>query len=230
LGGERRRGASIATVLAVAAFLAACGAIEDTDPPVRNPVADASGGTAWATPAEAAATPPLHTGAAPVGIVAAGSAAEIAAGRAIEAMAGWLGAPQRELTPRLVEAVDWPSACLGVQQPLLCAQVTTPGYRMRIEDALGATHAVHVEAMSGRALWAGEVLADAIVTSVDAAARRVIVRAGGQTLTLRIAPGTTWFPEDGEGRATGKRVRVAYDPAVAPGTAGTAAWVALEGS
>jgi len=215
----------------IASLFAGCGAIEDHDPPVRNPLAETQtpGATASITPPAASPTPEA-TSTPPAGTPASGGAAEVAAARATEAMAGWLGVPQRELTPRLVEAVEWSDSCLGVKQPLLCAQVVTPGYRVRLEDALGATHTAHVEARSGRAVWAGEVVVDATVTSVDTNARRMTMQAGGQTLTLRLAPGTTWFPEDGERRAAGKRARVAYDPAAAPGTPGTAAWAALEGS
>lgn len=230
--GSRLWRTSAVAVLAATALLAACGAIEDDGPPVRNPLAETQtpGATASITPASAPTPTPAATSTAPPGTPPSGGAAEVAAARAIEAMAGWLGVPQRELTPRLVEAVEWSDSCLGVKQPLLCAQVVTPGYRVRLQDALGATHTVHVEARSGRTVWAGEVVVEATVTSVDTNARRITVQAGGQTFTLRLAPGTTWFPEDGERQAAGKRARVAYDPASAPGTSGTAAWVALEGS
>jgi hypothetical protein len=208
-------------ILGVAALALACRAIED-GPPVRNPLAETPGATVTSTLPAASATATRT--------LAAGAAAEAATAQAIEAMAGWLGVPQRDLTPQAVEVVDWPDACLGVKQPLLCAQVVTPGYRVRLEDALGAAHTVHIEGRTGRTVWAGEVLLEATVTSVDATARRVTVQAGGRAVTLRIAPGTTWFPEDGEAQASGKRARVAYDPAGTPGGLGTVAWVALEGS
>lgn len=215
--------------IVLAMMFAACGAIEH-EQPARNPLAETPA-TASPTPTAARDLPATADATRGAGTVTPGDTrAEIATGRAIEAMASWLGVPQRELTPRQVEAVAWSDACLGVQQPLLCAQVVTPGYRVRLEDALGATHTVHVEASSGRAVWAGEVLIDGTVTSVDTSGRRVTVQAGGRTLTLRLAPGTMWFPEDGERQATGKAVRVAYDPASAPGTAAAAAWIALDGS
>ncbi|MEZ4553492.1 MAG: hypothetical protein R3B59_06235 [Dehalococcoidia bacterium] len=229
---------SMSALCGLAALASACGAIED-EQPTRNPLAATPAATGiptepttsspsgTASPAAGPASPAAtHVDGTP----ASGAAAELAAGRAIEAMAGWLGVAQRELTPRLVEAVEWPDACLGVRQPLLCAQVVTPGYRVRLEDALGATHTVHLDARSPHAAWAGEVVEDVTVTGMDVSARRATVQTSGNTLTLRLAPGTTWFPEDGERQAVGKRARVAYDPAAAPGTPGTAVWVALEGS
>ncbi|MBX7111235.1 MAG: hypothetical protein K1X87_05235 [Dehalococcoidia bacterium] len=217
-----------AGALVLASLLVACGAIEDRQP-ARNPLAE--------TPLSSTAVASVTRGASATPTASAGpgtrppdAGAEIAVGRATEAMALWLDVPQRTLTPRLVEAVEWSDSCLGVQQPPLCAQVVTPGYRIRLEDALGATHTVHVEARSGRTVWVGEVTLQATVISVDATARRATVQADGQTVTLRLAPGTRWFPEDGEARATGKPAHVAYDPAVAPGTSGTAAWIALDRS
>ncbi|MGE3794074.1 MAG: hypothetical protein AB7I38_09100 [Dehalococcoidia bacterium] len=228
--GRRLLWPSMTAMLGVAALVVACGAIED-EQPARNPLAETPAATG--TPTEPTAAPPSGTAtpaAGPIdGTPASGAAAELAAGRAIEAMAGWLGVAQRDLTPRLVEAVEWPDACLGVRQPLLCAQVITPGYRVRLEDALGAAHTVHLDARSTHAVWAGEVVADATVTSVDATARRATIQTSSQTLTLRLAPGTAWFPDDGERQAAGKFARVAYDPAAAPGTPGTVAWIALEG-
>lgn len=225
---SRVRIVSLAVLLAGAWLAAACGAIED-DPPARNPLAETPAVTASATGTASAQPSPGSSATSPAAAPALGGTAEVAAGSATEAMAGWLGVPQRELAVRQVEAVDWPDACLGVKQPLLCAQVVTAGFRVRLDDALGGTHTVHVEARSGRAVWAGETVVQATIASVDSTARRVTVQAGGPTLALRLAPGTTWFPEDGERQAAGKRVRVAYDPAAAPGTPATAAWVALEG-
>lgn len=216
-------------MIVMAMLVCACGAIEDGSPP-RNPLAETPAASITAptgVPTAASTAPPAAT--VPPGFTPPTDvAAELAAGRAIEAMADWLGVPQRELTPRAVEAVEWPDACLGVRQPLVCAQVVTPGYRVRLEDALGAVHTAHVDARSGRVLWAGEVVASVTVTAVDLNGRRVTVQAGGQTLTLRFAPGTTWMPPDAERTAAGKGATVGYDPAPVSTAPGTAAWLAVE--
>lgn len=45
------------------------------------------------------------------------------------------------------EAVEWGDACLGVEQPdIMCAQVVTPGYSVKL-NAAGKTYEVHTDQM-----------------------------------------------------------------------------------
>jgi hypothetical protein len=158
----------------------------------------------------------------------AATLAEPAAARAIELLAEWLGVPQTELTLVSTEAVVWPDACLGVAAPVVCAQVVTPGFQVRLEDALGAAHTMHVDASTNGARWAGEATAFGVVTAEDLPARRITVRVDGAPLELRIAPGTSWTQDDTPSSFVGRSMTFAYDPT--SGTAGTPslAWVVLD--
>ncbi len=50
---------------------------------------------------------------------------------------GLLRVPCEDLVVELVEGVEWPDACLGVPAPgEACADVVTPGYRIRLADGL----------------------------------------------------------------------------------------------
>ncbi len=52
-----------------------------------------------------------------------------------QVMAKRLGIDSQEVEILLYENVDWPDACLGVQNPeQICAQVITPGYRILIQE------------------------------------------------------------------------------------------------
>jgi hypothetical protein len=49
-------------------------------------------------------------------------------------LAGQLGASPDALALVSIEPVDWPDACLGIQEPGVgCATVITPGYRVVVE-------------------------------------------------------------------------------------------------
>lgn len=233
-------------MLLVSVLLLACGAIDD-DPPPRSPLGETSTQVASATaPASATVTPtptptPVDTPTSPPtstplpGATAVGTPpaalAESATGRAIELLAEWLGVPQTGLSVVNVEAVVWPDACLGVAAPMACAQTATPGFRVRLRDAVNVVHSIHSDATGNAVRWAGESTVRGEVTSVDASARRIVLNTGGYLLELRLAPGTRWTPANAEAMAVGHRVAVGYDPAsTGAGAAalGTAAWLVLD--
>lgn len=208
----------------------ACGAIDD-EAPARNPLAETA---STSTPLPTATPAVLATGTPPApparGEVTPPPAAqaELVIARALELLAEWLSVPQRELSVSAAEPVVWPDACLGVRQPIACAQVVTPGFRLKFQDALGAKHTVHADATSARALWAGEAVAAGTVTAVDSGARRVTVEVEGKPLLLRLVPGTRWIPANAEPTAAGHRVAVGYDPAGNASLPSTAAWLVLD--
>ncbi len=166
----------------------------------------------------------------PIETPSAGAGAEVAAGRAIEALAEWLGVQPTALSVLAVEAVEWSDACLGIRIPgLLCAQVITPGWQVLLLDAFDGSHTLHLDG-SGNAAWAGEVVASGVVVAVDDAAGRVTLDVDGESLTLRFAPGTQWWPPGpisySERDAVGQSVTVAYDAAPDGGQPPVAAWLA----
>lgn len=248
---------AILVMASLALALAACG---DGDPPPRSPLGDAVPSGAPATAAALPGTPvvapatvappaaapvtasigtpvPLSTApSSPTPVVLriatppAGVAAEIAAGRAIEALAEWLGVSQTALSVLAVEAVAWSDACLGIQIPgRLCAQVITPGWRVLLLDAFDGSHTPHLDG-AGNAAWAGEVVASGVVLAVDDVAGRVTLDVDGESLTLRFAPGTEWWPPGpisySERDAVGQSVIVAYDAAPDGEQPPVAVWLA----
>ena len=151
---------------------------------------------------------------------------EAAVGRAAALLAEWLGIPARELSLAGIEAVNWPNSCLGVARPgAVCAQVITPGFRIRFEDVRGGRHTVHTDAQSN-AVWAGESTVRGVARTLDAMTRRLTLDSGGGATTLvQLAPGTAWDIE--ANAALGRAVVVGVDPS--PGGAPPlAAWVAPE--
>lgn len=234
--------------LTLAVALAACG---DSEPPPRSPLGAASpASTSPAAPQAAGAATAVTGGAASIGTPvplstapraptaavfpietpSAGAGAELAAGRAIEALAEWLGVSQTALSVLAVEAVEWSDACIGIQIPgRLCAQVITPGWRVLLLDAFDGSHTLHLDG-AGNAAWAGEVVASGVVLAVDDVAGRVTLDVDGESLTLRFAPGTVWWPPGpalhSERDAVGQRVVVAYDAAPDGQQPPVAAWLA----
>lgn len=156
------------------------------------------------------------------------SLAEPAAARAIELLSEWLGVPQTELALVSADAMVWPDACLGVAQPVVCAQAVTAGFRVRLTDALGAAHSMHIDTSGSRARWAGEVIASGVVTAADLEARRITMMANGSPLELRIAPGTSWAQDDTPTSFVGRNMTVGYDPAPAGPDPPSIAWVVLD--
>ena len=233
---SRRGSAATVTLLlvlcAVCSVLGACGAMDDQRParsPLgepSTPVATAPAATATATAAPTSTAAPVTT--APAGATPPAALAESATGRAIALLSEWLGVPQTDLAVVSVEAVVWPDACLGVAAPLACAQATTPGFRVRLRDALGALHSMHSDASGASVRWAGETVASGLVTAVDAGSRRITLSVDGRPLVLRLAPGTRWTPATTEAAAGGHRVAVGYDPASSAASMGTAAWLVLD--
>lgn len=214
------------TLWILAALLLACGAIEE-EPPARNPLAETVAASSPATTATAtlapSATPPPGDVTPPPA-----SLAEPAAARAIELLAEWLGVPQTALALESAEAMVWPDACLGVAQPVVCAQVVTAGFSVRLTDALGTPHTMHVDSSGSRVRWAGEAIASGVVTAADLGARRITMMSNGSPLELRIAPGTSWAQDDTPTSFVGRNMTVGYDPE--PATAGppSIAWVVLD--
>jgi hypothetical protein len=154
---------------------------------------------------------------------------EPAAARAAALLAEWLAVPERDLTVVVAEAVAWPSSCLGVEYPgTVCAAVITPGFRVLLRDPLGGMHAVHLDANSGNARWAGETRVEGVMKTVDRPAQRVTVDAGGRSLQMRLVPGTRWLPDIAQAGANGARVVVAYDPSGSASMPPVAAWIALD--
>lgn len=79
-----------------------------------------------------------------------------AASAARQVLAGQLGLlnPAQVLIAE-VQPVDWPDACLGVEQPgQACAEVVTPGYRV-ILVAQGVRYTYHTDALGGQVVAAG---------------------------------------------------------------------------
>jgi len=206
-------------------LLLACGAIEDGPPP-RNPLAETAP-IATATASPAATSQPAATQAAADVTPPPAALAESATGRAIELLAEWLGAPQTDFSVVATDAVVWPDACLGVSQPIVCAQVVTAGFRVTLRDALGVPHTLHTDAAGDRVRWAGEATASGIVTAVDLGARRFTLMVGGSALELRIAPGTWWSQDDTPASIVGRAVTVGYDPTPNSAEPPSAAWVVL---
>jgi hypothetical protein len=226
------RNAAVAALLGLvllSSVMLACGAIED-DPP-RNPLEEDSAAATTPPSPQAVATiaaTPVPTDVAGNVLPPPASLAEPATGRAIELLAEWLGAPQPDFARVSVEATVWPDACLGIAQPISCAQVVTPGFVVRLTDALGTPHTVHIDGSGRRARWAGEAVASGIVTAIDMDTSRLTVRlVDGHALELRIAPGTAWDQQDTPPSLVTRSVIFGYDPASTPAAVSTLAWVVV---
>lgn len=124
----------ISALLGAGIILAAC-----TIP--AAPVPAASPESPLAQPEETAPAEEEETSA-----PALDSASEAVVGMVRQMLAQQLGADADAIQVTVVEAVDWPDACLGVSQPdMMCAQVITPGYRVMVE-VNGAEYEVHTDA------------------------------------------------------------------------------------
>jgi hypothetical protein len=211
--------------LCLGCLLVACSA---TVPPPRSPLAEppstlAPGAGTPLPTAEPTPSRPAGEGPPP------STLAEPAAARSLALLAEWIAMPARTLRIVVTEAVVWPDACLGIEQPgMMCAQVLTPGFRVLLQDPLGGAHSVHSASASGDARWAGEVRVHGAITALDLGGGRVTLRtAEGATLVLRLVPGTAWLPAASQAARIGARVVAAYDPAGGTGTP-IAAWIALD--
>lgn len=72
---------------------------------------------------------------------------------AIETLARDLNVPGSSVGVNQVEAVQWPDACLGIDQPgRVCAQVVTPGYRI-ILSVNGRGYEAHTNQDGSIVLW-----------------------------------------------------------------------------
>jgi hypothetical protein len=177
--------------------LSACAASEA---PVRSPLDDPS------TPAPGAGTPlPLPTFTATPDAPVTGTPGaptpspadgeERIAGLAIDALAEWLGMAPTDFALHSIEAVQWPSSCLGVERPdFACAEVITPGYRIILRTFGGATeHHVHANT-TGRLVWAPTFENEGRIVAVDASAGRVTVEVDGGRAEYAAAPGSQFEP------------------------------------
>lgn len=175
--------ASVMSLLAALAFVVV--ACAPSDPPPRSPFGEdeATSAPTTGTPrplptftatatASATGTPPDGTATPPPDEAAV---RERIVGEAISRLAEWTGVPETEI--RLaedtvlepVEAVEWPSACLGVDNPdAICAEVVTPGYRIALELQLDRNRPQFVHtSRSGSYRWWGEFETTRQIESVD---------------------------------------------------------------
>lgn len=167
-------------ILLLPLLLAACAA---SDPPPTSPLdegADTSTPGA-SNPLPTFTVPPEATVSAtaqPSVTPGSDASAEVerVTGEAIARLAEWIGAPETEFRMTSIEAVEWPSACLGVENPAIaCAEVITPGYRVTLHHvaAPNSLYLVHAS-KAARYAWApsrGPV--PRTVASVDADAGTV---------------------------------------------------------
>lgn len=201
----------------------ACGS-SARQPPIRSPLAEPT-----------ATRTPDHSGSAggAVGVQPATSATpqaatpETATARAVAFLAEWLSVPERDLRVLQAEAVDWPDGCLGLQQPgRMCTQVVTPGYRIALEDGLGARHTVRADRFD-RYVWAGEQRAAGTVVDVLPLPGLLTIEVAGtsQRMEVRAVRGTAFDLGDaapaGGARGigavrVGATVTLAFDPVIAP--------------
>lgn len=196
------------------------------DPPPTNPLDESAvTGTAAPIPTSPAVFPPVPgtastpapgASATPTATADAAtqSAREKAAGRAIEAMAGWLGVPQTEFTIETVEVVAWPSACLGVDRPdRACAQVVTPGERVRVRHRSGETYEVHLGPREAAA-WQPRYEATRTIVSVDLSTGLVTLQplSGSDEMGSKHRPVPGSFVGGIKDLKAGDRVQIAVVP------------------
>lgn len=144
----------------LAFILAGCA---PSDPPPTSPLdEDADNATlgtsiplpTFTPPSEVTASPTTDPSITPTSDAAA--EAEQITGEAIARLAEWIGAPETEFRLTSIEAVDWPDACLGIENPAIaCAEVITPGYRVTLHhvSAPNSPYLVHASE-GGRYSWA----------------------------------------------------------------------------
>ena len=169
---RRHRGATTVILAALAAASVVLSACAASEPPTRSPLADPSTptpegsatGTAVPlptfspTPTDGTATPP------------ADADAERAAGDALSYLAEWTGEPETEFRVAQVEAVEWPSGCLGVEIPgFACTMAIVPGYRIELTHAGqpdGPPYVVHAS-RTGHYMWMPSMEAVRTIESID---------------------------------------------------------------
>jgi len=147
-------------ILVVPLLLTACA---PSDPPPTSPLDEDPGTSApgASTPLPTfTASPDLTASATATSSVTptsdASAEAEQVTGEAIARLAEWIGAPETEFRLTSIEAVDWPDACLGIENPAIaCAEVITPGYRVTLHHvaAPNSPYLVHASE-GGRYSWA----------------------------------------------------------------------------
>lgn len=183
----------LAVLAVIAGLMAACA---PSDPPPTSPLGGDETGTS--DPGDGPTQLPTFTptptpdGTAtdtptPTPVTNAAAEAERVTGEAISRLAEWIGAPETEFRLTKIEAVSWPDACLGIDNPLMtCAEVVTPGYRVSVHhvDAPDRTYFVHASRLD-RYYWAP--------THGPESRRIAEVHLAGSTITLEAR-------DDGEDR------------------------------
>ncbi len=203
---SKLRAPSSWVLVAVAALLVACA---PSDPPPTSPLADTTAETATVvsalptfpaggtvSPTATSTTPPEGS---PTPASSAAADAERITGEAIARLAEWIGGTETEFRLTSIEAMEWPNACLGVENPAIaCANVITRGYRVTLHHvaAPNSLYLVHTSD-AGRYVWAPSRGPEArTVASVDPDAGRVTLeRIGGSEDKMgtlhRTVPGST---------------------------------------
>ena len=219
-----------ALLLAGALLALACDS--EDGPPPRSPVADTETPAPTAdVPTATPTLPPTVTSTPQAGdpTPPPGQALELVTGNAIELMAEWLGVPVTDLSVVEAEALVWPDACLGIDQPgVACAEVLTPGFRVVLSDAFDGLHPLHADA-SGRVRWAGESVTSGTIVAVEGAA--ITLDLDGTEQRLVASPGTRYGSGGGELRlddlTVGQTVSVAFDLSPTGAAVPVLAWVVV---
>ncbi len=216
-------------LLAALALLAvACGGSDD--PPPRNPLDDTATPAPSATPSTPPATATPSGSATPSGdgsSVPDDRALEVFTGNALELMAEWLGVPVTDLRVESAEALVWPNACIGIDQPgVACAEILTPGFRVVLRDAFDNPHGVH-GSTRGQLRWRGEAVVSGTLSSV--ASSSLTIEVDGEQRLLLASPGTSYDGPAGpiglDAITPGLDVTVAFDVSPTGSALPVAAWV-----
>lgn len=216
------------SLVAAALLVAACA---ESDAPPTSPLQD----TATPPPATGTTRPlptftptPGNGGATPAPDEEA--LRERVAGEAISRLAEWTGVAETELQLVAIEAVDWPSACLGVDLPgLACAEVITPGYRVEITHAARPDVSFEVHAnRSGRYVWAPLMDTVRTVSALNFDDNRVVLESTAGLDEMgsehRIVPGS-YLEEPFAEFAPGDRVHIAIAHALPDEEFGLVVWM-----
>jgi hypothetical protein len=175
-GVKRERGVLLAAALGLAALaLFACQPIRpEGTPTLATETAAALAGGAVTTPS-AAATSTAATSTAATADVSGEEAAVVAHVTQVLADEPQINTDTIQVIS--VQAVEWPTACLGVQNPeMMCAQVITPGYRVLL-NAADVQYEYHTNADGGDVVLAYSADAALIEHVVEATAVELKVSA-----------------------------------------------------
>jgi len=224
---RRARLAILAALTVASVVVSACAASE---PPTRSPLDDPSTpppgsetGTAVPlptfspTPTDGTTTPP------------ADADAERAAGDALSYLAEWTGEPETEFRVAQVEAVEWPSGCLGVEMPnFACTMAIVPGYRIELTHAGqpdGPPYVVHAS-RTGHYMWMPSMDAVRTIESIDGNLLRFEASGGSDEMgTEHRAVMGSFIEPPLANLSTGDRVHVAVTWPLPGEDAGLIVWM-----